>query len=158
LNLKLLQDLNCSPYIVEHSNAVLNKAQDIAANFKVDEDVICAGALMHDVGRQKTQGIRHGIEGGRILKENGFPSEIVRIAEVHIGAGIPQTEAVKMGLPPQDYLPLSLEEKIVSHADNLIHGKKEVNLQFVVSKWEKCMGKDHPSLFRLRKLHWELLG
>lgn len=158
MNLKLLKDLNCSPYIVEHSNAVLNKAKDIAANFKVDEDVICAGALMHDVGRQKTQGIKHGIEGGRILKENGFPSEIVRIAEVHIGAGISQTEAVKMGLPPQDYLPLSLEEKIVSHADNLIHGTKEVNLQFVVSKWEKSMGKNHPSLLRLRKLHWELLG
>ncbi|MDD1774949.1 MAG: TIGR00295 family protein [Methanobacterium sp.] len=158
MNLKLLEDLNCSQYIIEHSNAVLNKAQDIAANFEIDEDVVGAGALMHDVGRLKTQGIWHGIEGGRILKENGFPLEIVRIAEVHIGAGITQAEAVKMGLPPQDYLPLSLEEKIVTHADNLIHGIKEVNLQFVVSKWEKSMGKDHPSLLRLRKLHRELLG
>lgn len=158
MNLRLLEDLNCSTYIIEHSNAVLDKALDIAANFKVNEDIIYTGALLHDVGRLKTQGIWHGIEGGRILKYHGFPSEIIRIAEVHIGAGIPQKEAEKLGLPPQDYMPLSLEEKIVAHADNLIHGIEEVDLEFVVLKWEKSMGKDHSSLLRLRKLHKELLG
>jgi len=158
LSLKFLEDLKCSPYIIKHSSAVLDKAQEISSNFDVDIDIICEGSLLHDVGRIKTQEIRHGIEGARILQEHGFPPEIVRIAEVHIGAGIPLKEAVQMGLPPRDFMPVTLEEKIVAHADNLIHGTREVTLEFVVSKWQKRMGKDHPSLERVKNLHEELLG
>lgn len=158
MNLKLLEDLNCSPYIIKHSNSVLNRAIEISDNFNVNKDIVYTGALLHDIGRTKTQGIRHAIEGAIILSENGLTPEIVRIAEVHIGAGIPREEAVQMGLPPKDYMPITLEEKIVAHADNLVHGTKEVNLEFVVSKWEKSMGKNHPSIERLKKMHLELLG
>ena len=157
MNLKLLEDLKCSPYIIKHSKAVLNKAQQISTDFNVNLDTVRTGALLHDVGRVRTQDIDHGIEGARILKEHGFPPEIVRIAEIHIGAGIPQDEACLLGLPCKDYLPITLEEKIVAHADNLIHGTKEVSLEFVIRKWEKRMGKNHPSIDRLRKLHEELI-
>lgn len=156
MNPELLEELKRSPYLIKHSKAVLKKSQEISSNFNVDLDTVCTGALLHDVGRLKTQGIWHGIEGAQILKEHNFPAEIVRIAEVHIGAGIPQEEARSMGLPFKDYLPLTLEEKIVAHADNLIHGTKEVPLEFVVKKWGKRMGKNHPSLDRLIKLHKEL--
>lgn len=158
MNLKLLEDLNCSPYIIQHSNAVLNQAIEISDNFNVNKDIVYTGALLHDIGRTKTQGIRHAIEGAIILLKHGLSPEIVRIAEVHIGAGIPREEAVQMGLPPKDYMPITLEEKIVAHADNLVHGTKEVNLDFVVSKWERSMGKNHPSIERLKKLHRELRG
>ncbi len=157
MNLKLLEDLNCSRYIIKHSNAVLNKAQSISKNFDVDLDLVHAGALMHDVGRLKTQNICHGIEGALILKENGFPDAVSRIAEVHIGAGIPRNEARLLGLPDKDYIPVTLEEKIVTHADNLIHGTKEVSLKFVMTKWEKSMGINHPSLDRVKNLHAELI-
>jgi len=157
LNLKLLEDLNSSTYLIEHSKAVLAKALEIATNFDVDLEIVRAGALLHDVGRTKTQGVRHGIEGAQILREQGFPKDVVRIAEVHIGAGIPRNEACLLGLPCQDYLPVILEEKIVAHADNLIHGTREVSLEFVVEKWKKSMGKNHPSIDRLRKLHGELI-
>ncbi|MCE5214103.1 MAG: TIGR00295 family protein [Methanobacterium sp.] len=157
MNLKLLKDLNCSPYIIEHSNAVLNKAQTISDHHDVNRELINAGALLHDVGRLKTQGIRHGIEGAKILQEQGFPQQVARIAEVHIGAGITEEEAVILGLPPKDYMPVTLEEKIVAHADNLIHGTREVSLDFVIEKWRNKMGHDHSSIQRLRKLHEELL-
>lgn len=157
MNLKLLDDLNSSTYLIEHSEAVLAKALEIATNFDVDLEIVRAGALLHDVGRTKTQGVRHGIEGAQILREQGFPKDVVRIAEVHIGAGIPRNEACLLGLPCQDYLPVILEEKIVAHADNLIHGTREVSLEFVVEKWKKSMGKNHPSIDRLRKLHGELI-
>lgn len=156
MSLKLLEDLKCSPYIIKHSEAVLGKAQSISTNFDVDLDIVYAGALLHDVGRTKTLGIRHAVEGAQILRKHGFPSEVVRIAEVHIGAGIPRDEAYRLGLPCQDYMPFTLEEKIVAHADNLIHGTMEVTLEFVVEKWKKSMGKNHPSIDRLRKLHQEL--
>ncbi len=157
MNFKILKDLKCSPYIIEHSEAVLSKAQSISTNFDVNVDTVHAGALLHDVGRTKTQGIRHAIEGAQILRSHGFPPEVVRIAEVHIGAGIPRDEAYSLGLPCRDYMPLTLEEKIVAHADNLIHGTKEVSLEFVVGKWGKRRGKTHPSIDRLRKLHQELM-
>jgi uncharacterized protein len=157
LNFKLLEDLKSSPYLIEHSEAVLAKALKMATNFDVDLNIVHTGALLHDVGRTKTQGIRHGVEGAEILREHGFPPEVVRIAEVHIGAGIPRNEAYKLGLPCQDYVPVTLEEKIVAHADNLIHGTKDVSLEFVVEKWESRMGKNHPSIERLRKLHEELM-
>jgi len=145
LNLKLLEDLNSSTYLIEHSKAVLAKALEIATNFDVDLEIVRAGALLHDVGRTKTQGVRHGIEGAQILREQGFPKDVVRIAEVHIGAGIPRNEACLLGLPCQDYLPVILEEKIVAHADNLIHGTREVSLEFVVEKWKKAWEKTtHP--------------
>ena len=163
MDLKVLEDLNCSPYIIEHSVAVFKKAQYISSKFDadrgkfdVDADLVNAGALLHDVGRSKTQGIRHGVVGAEILKDHGFSREIVRIAEVHIGAGISKEEAVLLGLPEQDYLPITLEEKIVAHADNLIHGTTEVSLEFVMEKWRKKMGENHPSLDRLKKLHQEL--
>lgn len=157
MNLKLLEDLKYSPYLIEHSEAVLAKALKISANFDVDLETVKLGALLHDVGRTKTQGIRHAVDGAQILRDHGFPPEVVRIAEVHIGAGIPKEEACKLGLPCRDYMPLTLEEKIVAHADNLIHGTKEVSLEFVVEKWEKRMGKNHPSIARLKKLQQELI-
>lgn len=156
MNLKLLEDLNSPSYIIRHSEAVLNEAMIMADNFDVDRDIVEAGALLHDVGRLITPTIHHGIIGGQILKEHGFPQKIVRIAEVHIGAGIPKEEAILLGLPPKDYIPTTLEEKIVAHADNLINGTKKVSLGFVLEKWKKNMGNNHPSLKRLIKLHSEL--
>ena len=55
-------------------------------------------------------------------------------------------------------MPITLEEKIVAHADNLVNGTKEVDLNFVIKKWEKLFGKDHPAISRLKKLDQEVSG
>lgn len=153
MNLTVLEDLNCSPYIIRHSAAVLKKALSIYKDLDADLDLVEAGAILHDVGRSKTQGICHALAGAEILKEQRFSPELVKITERHIGAGIPKDEAILLGLPPKDYLPETLEEKIVAHADNLIHGVDEVSLDFVIQKWRKSMGNNHPSLERLVELH-----
>lgn len=162
MDLNVLEDLKCSPYVIEHSEAVLKKALHISskfdANMDLNLDLVKSGAILHDVGRSRTAGIRHAVVGALILKQHGFPRKIIKITERHIGAGISKEEAVLMGLPAKNYLPTSLEEKIVAHADNLIHGTREVSLEFVIRKWKKKMGNDHPSLDRLRKLHQELLS
>ncbi len=156
MNITILKEFKCSNYIIKHSNAVLKKAQTISKDFDVNLDQVESGAILHDVGRSKTQGIHHAIAGAEILKEREFPIEIIKITERHIGAGIPKEEVMVLNLPHQDYLPITLEEKIVAHADNLIHGIKEVSLDFVIQKWSKKMGSNHPSLERLIKLHNEL--
>lgn len=153
-----MEDFKCSSYIIKHSNAVLKKAKAISNDFDVNLDHVEAGAILHDVGRSKTQSIYHALKGAEILKEQKFPIEIVKITERHIGAGIPKEEAIMLNMPNRDYLPITFEEKIVAHADNLIHGTKEVSLDFVIQKWSKKMGINHPSLKRLIKLHYELFN
>ena len=138
-----LKDFNCPTHIIEHSKAVSNKAQDMSSNFmdktgsNIDMEQIETGALLHDIGRTKTHTIKHAIEGATILKSLNFPDNIIKITVKHIGAGIPPSEAKILGLPPGDYMPHTLEEKIVAHADNLINGTVEVDMEFVLEKWEK---------------------
>ncbi len=160
--IKTLKDSNCPPHIIEHSKAVSAKAKDMAFNFMAktgsipDMELIETGALLHDIGRTKTHTIKHAVKGAELLKSLNYPDEIIQITSKHIGAGIPPKEAELLGLPPGDYMPNTLEEKIVAHADNLINGTVEVDLDFVINKWEKKFNKNHPAIIRLRKLHYEL--
>jgi uncharacterized protein len=130
----LLINTGCSPDIIEHCRAVAECAKQIAMaiseNAKrkgqpmnIDIDAVFLGALLHDIGRSKTHGIGHAIAGAKIAVENGLDDKIIKIIERHIGAGIPKEEAPGLGLPEKDYLPVTIEEKIVAHADNLIFGK-----------------------------------
>ncbi|MCJ2514096.1 MAG: HD domain-containing protein, partial [Candidatus Thermoplasmatota archaeon] len=107
-----------------------------------------------DIGRSRTHGITHAVEGVRIARRIGLPLNILYIIERHLSAGIPKEEAVKLGLPEKDYIPETLEEKIVAHADNLIdRGKKQTTEKEV----EKALKKGQKKLAeRLIKLHNEL--
>lgn len=161
--LKALNDSKCPLNVIEHSKAVSKKAVDIGINFsdlnktKVDMEQVEFGAIIHDIGRSKTHTIKHAIVGAEILKNLNFPDNYVNITLKHIGAGIPFEEAKDLGLPPKDYMPTTIEEKIVAHADNLVNGTTEVDINFVVTKWEGIFGKNHPAISRIKKLHNDLL-
>ncbi|BDZ70716.1 hypothetical protein GCM10025861_12330 [Methanobacterium petrolearium] len=109
----ILKELNCPSYVIEHSKAVMSKATYLARNFKgnVDVGLVKAGAMLHDVGRSQTNGIEHAVIGAKILVDNGFPPEIVKIVERHIGAGITRKEAEIIGLPPEIICRLPLRKK-----------------------------------------------
>jgi len=76
------------------------------------------------------------------------------IIERHIGAGILKDEAAGLGLPERDYVPETLEEKIVAHADNLIAGDKRVTVKDAVADLTRRGLKD--AAVRTIKLHEEL--
>ncbi|MCZ3365038.1 MULTISPECIES: TIGR00295 family protein [Methanobacterium] len=158
MTVEILKHLNCPTHLINHSKAVCRKALKLSSNFDVDIELVETGALLHDIGRSKTNGIDHAVVGAEILKDMGFPDSVSNIALRHIGAGIPKEEALQLGLPPQNYIPLTLEEKIVAHADNLTHWDKEVDLDFVIKKWKERRGTDHPSIPRIIKLHQEIVG
>jgi len=92
------------------------------------------GALLHDLGRSRTHDIRHAIEGASIGEELGLDPHIIYIIRNHIGAGITSEEAKAMGLPEVDHLPISTEEKIVAHADNLVMGDERVSLERCIQR------------------------
>lgn len=131
----LLTISGCSPAVIGHCRAVAEYARTIALDInrcakkrgtqvKVDIDAVFIGGLLHDIGRSRTHGMDHAVEGARIALENGLSQKIANIIERHIGAGITREEAVTFGLPDKDYLPVTLEEKIVAHADNLVFGSR----------------------------------
>lgn len=92
---------------------------------KVDKNAILLGALLHDIGRALTHDpFQHFLKSAEILRREGVEEKVVRIAERHFSAGITAEEAKKLGLPEKDYVPVTLEEKIVSFADNLVFGSE----------------------------------
>ena len=154
----MLERENTPENVIQHCIAVCRKAMKIAANFDdADKDLIRKGALLHDIGRSRTHGITHAIEGVEIAKGYGYPVEVLNIIERHIGAGITAEEAVKLGLPEKSYVPETLEEKIVAHADNLISGTKEVDVDFVIEKWKRTIDNSDDNIERLIMLDNELI-
>ena len=144
--------------VIDHCKAVYKKAMKIAANFNdVDEDLIRKGALLHDIGRSRTHGITHAVEGVKIAERYGYDENVLNIIERHIGAGITESEAEKLGLPKKSYVPQTLEEKIVAHADNLVSGSREVDIDFVIEKWKRTIEDSDDNIERLIKLDNELI-
>lgn len=158
MELKILKQEETPENVIEHSKAVYKKAMVIAANFKnADKDLIKKRALLHDIGRSKTHGISHAVEGAKIVKQYGYPEEVQNIVERHIGAGITEEESVKLGLPKKSYIPQTIEEKIVAHADNLLSGTKDVDIDFDIAKWKRKIDKPEENIKRLIELDNELI-
>ena len=116
-------------YVVRHCQAVAMAAVLLAEEFKrkgwpVDVDTVVAGALLHDIGRSRVQTVRHGVEGAEILEKEGVDRAVVEIVQRHVGAGISQDEAEKLGLPNRDYIPRTLEERIVCFADKMVDAER----------------------------------
>jgi len=144
----LLRKSRCSPDVIEHCRTVASYAREIALDIRncalkkgvqvnIDVDLVFAGGLLHDIGRSKTHGIFHAVEGAGIALNYGLDKKLVNIIERHIGAGILEEEAMDLGLPAKDYIPLTLEEKIVAHADNLVSGARVGSLDEQVARLRK---------------------
>jgi tRNA (cytidine56-2'-O)-methyltransferase len=152
--MKILYDEKANERIIEHVTTVYKFAMAIGKYANADLKLIQAGSLLHDIGRVKTNGIGHAVAGADILREKNIDESVVKIVERHTGAGILPDEAKKLGLPERNYIPETLEEKIVAQADNLVSGKKIVSLNDTVKSYE-LKGLNDPAE-RIKKLHYEL--
>ena len=125
----LLKDAGCSPKVIAHCRAVCACAEEYARRCDLaDPELVVTGALLHDIGRGSTHGIDHAQRGADLLREKGFPESVARIVECHTGAGLTADECTLLRLAPRDCMPRTIEEKIVTHADNLIAGTKRVTI------------------------------
>lgn len=156
--LTLLEEVGCPSNVIDHCIAVSQKAQIMALkalhDSYIDVHLVEIGGLLHDIGRALTHKIDHGVVGALLLQEKGISNNLQKICERHVCAGIPKSVAVELGLPPRDFIPVTMEEKIVSHADNLTNH----TLEELREGWMEFFGSKNGAVivFLLNKLHTEL--
>jgi len=154
----ILKELELEPQVVEHIKAVSELAMEIGrkADIRVDMDLIYKGSMLHDIGRSRSHGIEHIVEGEKIGREMGLGEEVVGIIRSHIGAGMSREEAVSLGLPAGDYFPVTPEEKIVAYADNLVRGARRIGFEESLERFRAELGDGHPAIGRMKRLHREV--
>lgn len=125
----LLVEAGCSDEVLRHSETVCRVANSYAAGIDyVDRACVIAGALLHDIGRSRTHSVRHAQEGADICRTKGVSEPVARIVERHLGAGLTADECTLLGLKPRDCIPISLEERLVANADNLVRGDRIISI------------------------------
>jgi tRNA (cytidine56-2'-O)-methyltransferase len=125
----LLESEGVTQRVINHVKAVhrftlIIGNRFIEQGYIINMPLIEAGAILHDIGRSKTHGLAHALAGCEIAERLELPDDLISIIKNHIGAGITKEEAVNNGLPFEDYIPVTLEEKIVAAADNLAAGDR----------------------------------
>ncbi|MGZ4864585.1 MAG: HDIG domain-containing metalloprotein [Halobacteriota archaeon] len=150
--LQLLKNSGCSEKLIKHVKAVSQYSEEVA-KLRGDADValVRIGGLLHDIGRCKTNSIRHGIAGGKLLHSYGVDDRVAQIAEKHIGAGITAEEAERLSLPPGDYMPRTVEQKIVAAVDNLVEGSRRISIEKAEADFYDKV--DRQTALRVRSLH-----
>ncbi len=127
--------------LLTHSEQVAQKALTIAdrhPQWHIDRQFVASASLLHDIGIVCCHApaihcygtepyITHGLCGARLLLADGwqehFPLPLLRrwarVCLRHTGAGLTQQEiaANHFPLPAQDFLPETIEEKLICYAD-----------------------------------------
>lgn len=152
----MLLKQNCPENVVAHCIRVSEKAVEmgeslVEAGVELDMGFLESAALLHDLGRCRTHGIRHGVAGAKILV--CYP-RYARVCESHIGGGIPASEAADLGLEEKDFIPETIEEKLICLADKLTREDEYVDIDGAEIIFKEKLGDGHPSVKRIRDL-WD---
>ena len=141
--------------LLVHSRAVADKALAIAdrhPELSLDRQFIEEAAMLHDIGivRCNAPGIQcfgtepyicHGRIGADMLRAEGFPRH-ARVCERHTGAGITRSQIIaqKLPLPQQDFLPETMEEKVICYADKFF-SKTHLDIEKTFEQAVKSLAK-----------------
>lgn len=125
--------------LITHSEQVKEKAVSIAIKhpeFNFDIKFIQEASLLHDIGifmchapRIYCTGthayIEHGYLGAELLRNEGLERHAL-VCERHTGVGISKQMILDnhLPLPHRDFLPLSMEEKLICYADTFFSKTK----------------------------------
>ncbi len=119
----------------------------------IDRSFLQSAALLHDIGRHVTHDpILHGIEGYRLLKKLGHEKE-AHVCASHILFGLSAAEAVQLGLPERDFMPRTLEEKLIPLVDYLIEYDQPTTLERRFSSLRKRNAANSFFIDRLERAH-----
>jgi uncharacterized protein (TIGR00295 family) len=123
-SIRILSEYGQNADWTKHCFAVANAAENVGHILEKRCAINCtflwSAALLHDIGRYKTHDpLLHGVEGYRLLSKLGHEQE-ANICASHILYGLNAADAGQLGLPNQDFMPQTIEEKLVPLIDFLI--------------------------------------
>ena len=141
--------------LITHSQSVARKALQIVSyhpELQLDAQFIEEAAMLHDLGIFMTDApgiqcfgsqpyICHGRLGAEILRKEGYERH-ARVCERHTGAGITEAQIIaqNLPLPHQDFLPETMEEKVICYADKFF-SKTHLDREKTIEKAEKSLMK-----------------
>jgi len=152
--IEILKEAGCTKRVIIHCCTVRTVAEQMIKRIDCDRDLVIAGAMLHDIGRAVDHSVMHANVGADMAAELGLPDELVNIIRKHTGAGLDQEDVEEMGLPPGDYMPSTIEEKIVAHSDNMVSDNAVVMHSHSVDKL--LMKGATRGADRIERLHEEL--
>ena len=140
--------------LLKHSRQGADRALLICERHKelpVDLQFLEEAAMLHDIGVFRCDApsiycygtepyIRHGIIGGEILREEGFPRH-ARVCERHTGTGLP------------GYEPETLEEQIICYADKFYSKSNPDRVRTVLETAQSLEKFGHEGVVKF--LEWE---
>ena len=158
--------------LVTHSEQVRDRSLRIIAlhpEWDVDKQFVEEAAMLHDIGILYCNApkiyctgahayIEHGFLGAELLRKEGLERHAL-VAERHTGSGISLEQVIRENLPipERDYIPVSLEEKIICYADTF-YSKAHLGEEVELSKLRYNMWKyGHDAILRWDALA-ELMG
>lgn len=101
----------------------------LAEKRAIDRAFLWSGALLHDIGRHITHDpLGHGVEGYHLLSALGHAKE-AHVCASHLLFGLDAAEASHVGLPARDFVPRSIEERLVPLVDYLIEYDRPTTLE-----------------------------
>lgn len=144
--------------LLTHSEMVARKALAVAdsSGLDIDREFVWNAAMLHDIGIFRCNApsihchgnepyIRHGIIGGELMRSLGLP-DIARVCERHTGSGLSAKEIIEEGLPlpHQDFLPETLEEKLICYADKFFSKSGDPRIEKPFDRVRASMAKFGP--------------
>jgi len=119
---------------MRHCRSVADLALRIARRNRLElaEDSVEAAAMLHDIGIVLTDApgicchgsekyLAHGRLGAGLLRHEGAPELLARVAERHTGAGLTEADIARIGLDSLPsgvcYMPETLLERLICYAD-----------------------------------------
>lgn len=153
-----------------HSRAVTKRALAICdrhPELRLDRRFVEEAAMLHDIGiflcdapaiacHGTEHYLKHGRLGAELLRREGFPRH-ARVCERHTGAGLTKESilAEQLPLPAEDFLPETLEEKVICYADKF-YSKSNLAKEKTIEKAERSLsrfGEDGLARFK----EWETM-
>ena len=170
--LRMLRDAGCEENVIEHCQLVEIVALGFARAINerqrdlIDEGLVSAGALLHDLGRCKTHELEHVVWSVQLAQEANVDPAVVEIIRCHVGGGLTPYDAEQLGLPAWNMMPDTWEEKVVNHADSLVGdmGRRTLKrtLQHIrrvgTPMWYKRVRELHRQLSGLAETDLDLVG
>ena len=138
-----------------HSRLVTKRALkicDLHPEQNLNRRFVEEAAMLHDIGIIKCNApgiycfgsepyLIHGRVGAEMMRAEGYPDH-ARVCERHTGAGIGKEEIkrLELPLPYEDFLPETMEEKVICYADKF-YSKTHPEVEKSISEAEKSLAK-----------------